>query len=84
MAAKLASLSTDNRLWVSDRFFSNLKDEKAVYSCGCPGGKKENLWTKEDISNDSRFDFDTAYSLGSNWCETHGKSFCSSLVNLDK
>jgi class 3 adenylate cyclase len=41
MAAKLASLSTDNRLWVSDRFFSNLKDEKAVYSCGCPGGKKK-------------------------------------------
>jgi class 3 adenylate cyclase len=83
MAAKLASLSTGNRLWVSERFFSNLKDEKATYSCGCPDGEKIELWKKEDVSNDSRFDFNTAYSLGSNWCEKHGKYFCSSLVNLD-
>ncbi|MEH2332549.1 MAG: hypothetical protein V7K37_26575 [Nostoc sp.] len=83
MAAKLASLSTNNRLWVSDRFFSNLKDEQAIYSCGCPNGVNEELWTKEDVSNDSRFDFDNAYSLGSNWCEKHGKSFCSNLVKLD-
>lgn len=83
MAAKLASLSTDNRLWVSERFFFNLKDERAIYSCGCPNGEKEALWKKEDVSNDSRFDFDTAYSLGSNWCAKHGKSFCSSLIKLD-
>lgn len=83
MAAKLASLSTNNRLWVSDRFFSNLKDEKAIYSCGCSSGEKNELWTQEDIADDSRFDFDIAYSLGSNWCEKHGKSFCSSLVKLD-
>jgi class 3 adenylate cyclase len=84
MAAKLASLSTKNRLWVSDRFFHNLKDDRAIYSCGCPSGDKIELWTKEDsIANDSRFDFDSAYSLGSNWCEKHGKSFCSDLVNLD-
>jgi class 3 adenylate cyclase len=83
MAAKLASLSTGNRLWVSERFFSNLKDEKATHSCGCPNGEKAELWQREDVSDDSRFDFDTAYSLGSNWCKKHGKSFCSSLVNLD-
>jgi class 3 adenylate cyclase len=40
MAAKLASLSTDNKLWVSDRFFRNLKDEKSIYSCGCPNDNK--------------------------------------------
>lgn len=83
MAAKLASLSTDNRLWVSERFFLNLKDERATHSCGCPNGDKVELWKKENVSDDSRFDFDTAYSLGSNWCEKHGKSFCSSLVKLD-
>jgi class 3 adenylate cyclase len=83
MAAKLASLSTNNRLWVSARFFRNLKDERAIHSCGCPNGEKFQLWTKEDLSADSRFDFDTAYSLGSNWCEKHGKSFCSGLVKLD-
>lgn len=83
MAAKLASLSTGNRLWVSDRYFKNLEDEKALYSCGCPDGEKASLWQEEDLSNESRFDFDKAHSLGSNWCETHGKSFCSSLVKLD-
>src|SRR5690606_7789353 len=35
MAAKLASRSTDNKLWVSDRFYDGLKDEKATMSCGC-------------------------------------------------
>lgn len=83
MAAKLASLSTENKLWVSDRFFRNLKDNKARYSCGCPTGKKVELWSEEDISSDSRFDFNTAYSLGSNWCETCGNRFCSDLVKLD-
>ncbi|PSB19887.1 hypothetical protein C7B65_09440 [Phormidesmis priestleyi ULC007] len=83
MAAKLASLSTDNKLWVSDRFFGNLRDEKATHSCGCPSGNKVELWTEENMSDDSRFDFDTAYSLDSNWCEKHGRSFCSSLVELD-
>jgi class 3 adenylate cyclase len=83
MAAKLASLSTDNRLWVSDRFFKNLNDEKAIYSCESLGGDKVDLWKKEDVSNDSRFDFNVAYSLGSNWCKYHGKSFCLDLVKLD-
>lgn len=83
MAAKLAGLSTGNRLWVSERFFRNLNDEKATHSCGCPTGEKVELWKEEDVSNDSRFDFDKAYSLGSNWCEKHGKSFCSTLIDLD-
>lgn len=84
MAAKLASLSTNNRLWVSDRYFKNIKDEKALYSCGCPNGTKSFLWKKEDLTSDNRFDFDTAYSLGSNWCEKHGKYFCANLVSIDK
>lgn len=83
MAAKLASLSTGNRLWVSDRYFRNLKDERAIHSCGCPNGDKDDLWQKEDISGDNRFDFSTAYSLSSNWCEKYGRSFCSGLVSLD-
>ena len=84
MAAKLASLSTDNKLWVSDRYFKNLKDEKAIYSCGCPNEKKDGLWQKEDVSGDAKFDFDVAYSLGSNWCKKHGKFFCAELVKLEQ
>lgn len=83
MAAKLASLSTDNRLWVSDRFFRNLKDDQAICSCGCPDGEKASLWRREDLLNDTKFDFNIAYSLGSNWCEKHGRSFCADLVRLD-
>ncbi|TIW72935.1 MAG: adenylate/guanylate cyclase domain-containing protein [Mesorhizobium sp.] len=86
MAAKLASVSSNNRLWVSDRFFNNITDDRARYTCGCgdADGVKTELWTEEDVSGDSRFDFDVAYSLGSNWCKTHGKSYCSQLVALDE
>lgn len=87
MAAKLAGTSTDDTLWVSDRFFRNLKDEKALLTCGCDGtGKpksKSSLWTKQDLSDDDRFDFDVAHSLGSKWCGVHGKDYCASLVKLD-
>lgn len=84
MSAKLASMSTGNRLWVSERYFKNLKDERATHSCGCPDGKKVSLWCKEDLSQENKFDFDVAYSLGSNWCGKHGKSFCAELVKLDE
>lgn len=85
MAAKLASLSTNNRLWVSDRYFKNLKDKKAIYSCGCGSrnGQMAELWKEEDLTNDSKFDFGKAYSLGSNWCDEHGKLFCRDLLKLD-
>lgn len=84
MAAKLASMSTGNRLWVSDRYFKNLEDEKALLSCGCLSGEKKSLWQLEDLSQESKFDFDIAHSLGSNWCSKHGKSFCAALVKLDE
>jgi class 3 adenylate cyclase len=83
MAAKLASRSTGDQLWVSDRFFRNLKDERATHSCGCPDGDKTELWQKIDVSADGRFDFITAYSLSSNWCKKHGRSFCAGLASLD-
>lgn len=84
MAAKLASVSTGNRLWVSDRYHANLRDAKALGTCGCGNnGQPQPLWAKEDVSGDSRFDFDTAYSVGSNWCTTHGKRYCADLVALD-
>ena len=85
MAAKLASLSTNNRLWVSDRYFNNLKDRKARYSCACKCEEEQGvyLWREEDLENDSKFDFNKAYSLGSNWCTIHGKSFCRDLLKLE-
>ena len=83
MAAKLASISEDDELLASDRFFANLEDEHALLSCGCPNGVKVELWTEKDLAEDERFDFDRAYSLRSRWCSTHGREYCEVILALD-
>lgn len=87
MAAKLASLTDDGEMLVSERYWGNLEDEHTLKTCGCEGGKytgvKADLWTKRDLSDDDRFDFDTAYLLNSRWCERHGKEFCETILGLD-
>ena len=84
MAAKLASDSDDNELLASDRFFKKLSSRYALQTCGCPDGKVVDLWSTKDVKDDDRYDFDTAYRLGSIWCRTHGKDFCSELLKADK
>jgi hypothetical protein len=85
MAAKLASKSTNNQIWVSDRFYRKLTGDKARMSCGCGSedGQPMLLWHAEDVSQDSRFDFDRAMVLRSNWCATHGKQFLREIVRYD-
>jgi len=84
MASKLASLSSHKQLYVSDRYFSKLKDEKALKSCGCPDDKVVDLWQEVDVSNKDYFDFDLAYFLESHWCKIHGKEYIEYLLSLDK
>lgn len=84
MASKLASLSKHNQLFVSSRYFQNLKSEKARNSCGCPNGENEFLWKEFDLSNNKNFDFEKAYFLESNWCTKHGVEYFDSLLKLDK
>ena len=86
MAAKLASRSTDNQVWVSDRFYKKLTGEKARMSCGCGSlnGESKPLWSEVDLSEDTRFDFDKAMMLNSNWCEEHGKQFIKEIVKYDE
>lgn len=84
MAAKLASETDRGELLVSDRFYNQLKDEHVTMSCGCPNQQKVKLWDEIDLKNDDRFDFDSAYLLKSNWCETHGAEFCYKILQLDK
>ncbi len=83
MASKLSSMSENNELLVSERFFKNIQHELVLQSCGCPDNQKNHLWSKKDVSEDSRFDFETAYSLTSNWCKTHGKEYCEAILALD-
>lgn len=84
MAAKLASMTKDSELLVSDRYHSNFSDPKVLRSCGCPGGYAMDLWTKVDVRQKGLFDFDYAYSLTSNWCVNHGTEYFRSICQLDK
>ena len=83
MAAKLASITEDDELLVSERIFNNLKDEHALKTCGCPNGIKTDLWEEKEVSEDERFDFDKAFSLRSAWCSKHGKEYCEAIIALN-
>jgi class 3 adenylate cyclase len=84
MSSKLASITNDDELLVSDRYFKNIRDEHALKTCGCPNGTKVDLWTEKDLSEDKRFDFDKGFILGSKWCSTHGNEYCNIILGLDK
>jgi class 3 adenylate cyclase len=87
VAAKLASISHDETVLVSDRFFQRLAGGRALKSCGCQGGQytaeHTDLWQEVDVSTDKRFEFDRAWSLRSSWCSTHGKEYCRDIVRYD-
>jgi class 3 adenylate cyclase len=84
MAAKLAALSDGTEILVSDRYFKNIQHELVIKSCGCPNGTKVDLWHEKDLTEDKLFDFDTAYSLTSQWCSKHGKEYCEKIMKLDE
>lgn len=86
MAVKLSSLSKDNEIVVSERFYEKLKDDRALYSCGCndgkPSGTKALLWSSLDVTQYQMFDFSKAYVLKSRWCEIHGAESMNGLLDL--
>ncbi len=90
MASKLASRGEENDLLISERVFdvfSNDGSELVLRSCGCRNsGQKTDLWTEEDVSQESKFDFMKLYKLsnGTEWCDTHGKDYCEAILTLDK
>lgn len=83
MAAKLSSLSKHNQLYISDRYYFKITDQKARFSCGCPNGTSTLLWKSVDVSQNKMFDFDHAYYLESNWCTTHGEAYFNELLSKD-
>jgi hypothetical protein len=83
MAAKLASISADGEILVSDGFFAAIPDDLVQLSCGCPDGTKKELWSNIDLAGDNRFDFDVAHSLKSRWCPIHGEQYCTDILALD-
>lgn len=89
MASKLAALSTDLELLVSERFYQNLsKDPLVQQSCGCTEGigstgESQSVWEEREKPQDSPFDFEKMYSIKTHWCVTHGKEWCEKIMALD-
>ena len=84
MAAKLASLTNDGELLVSDRYFEKIRHDRVRRSCGCPNNKKVDLWEAVDLSSNGNFDFDEGHKLKTVWCKEHGAEYCEAIVALDK
>ena len=85
MAAKLSSLSSGGEIYVSDRFFKNIKHPKALNSCGCGSScGSQNLWSEKDLTFDDRFSFNKAHILESIWCRKHGTQYLGEIIDADK
>jgi len=82
MAAKLAALSKNNEILVSDRYHIRMK--KGFSKCLCKDYNAEKIWTKKDYSNNKSFDFNFAYGSVMKWCKDHGSISCGQLLALDK
>lgn len=83
MAAKLSSLSNNDEVCVSSRFYKNIKSDKALNSCTC-GGEPKLLWSEYDVSKDERFSFNCAHILESSWCKKHGAEYLDEILLADK
>jgi len=83
MAAKLSSLSDNDEICVSDRFYNNIACDKALNSCTC-SGDPQLLWQEKDVLNDERFSFRTAHILESSWCKEHGAEYLDEILLADK
>ena len=84
MSSKLAGMGEAGELLVSDRYFRRIAHERVRKLCGCSGNKKVDLWTSVDVTEDPKFDFDTAHCLKSCWCEEHGEEYCNAIIALDQ
>ncbi|WP_416669308.1 adenylate/guanylate cyclase domain-containing protein [Egbenema bharatensis] len=78
MAAKLSSLSSENQLWMSSRFFEGLDLE------GLDSDFDWEIERKSLKHSGKSFSFDTAYVLCDNWSELHGRSHCQRLLALNE
>ena len=72
----LASIGKADQMLVSERYFSRVQNERALYSCGCQNGaytgQRSHLWTEVSVADKPYFDFLTAWSCASYWCKMHG------------
>ena len=66
---------------VSQEIYNKLNREVirewVILSCGCPHGKKTNLWSQYFVEGVSSFAY---YRIVSDWCETHGEEYLNNVL----
>jgi class 3 adenylate cyclase len=82
MAAKLAALSKNNEILVSDRYYKRIKNGYSSFLCNCY--KDKQIWNQKDFSSNKSFDFNIAYGNKMSWCKDHGADSCGTLLASDK
>ncbi|CAK8718291.1 Guanylate cyclase domain-containing protein [Candidatus Electronema halotolerans] len=81
MAVKLASLSENNEIVVSNCFYEKITSREALYCCRC--SSTQLLWEEQDVSSDDRFSFDKINILKSLWCKKHGAEYLQNIIDAD-
>lgn len=82
MAAKLASLSGNNEILISERYYNRI--HAGLAQCLCKDYDTDKIWRKENCSKNKSFDFNTAFGSSIKWCKDHGATNCGQLLALDK
>ena len=80
-ASKLAGLSESNEIHVSERYYKNITNQKALYSCKCSAPVL--LWTSVDLRFEQKLPFDKAMKLESPWCKKHGSETLKEIIATD-
>ncbi|SNZ03666.1 Adenylate and Guanylate cyclase catalytic domain-containing protein [Persephonella hydrogeniphila] len=64
---------------IYDKFNQDKFKDYLVYSCGCPKGKKVNLWKEFSIKDEKNFRYK---KIESNWCKTHGEEYLNKILEI--
>lgn len=80
-ASKIASFSTNNEILVSEKYFKNIKCDKALTSCDC--GDPEKLWKEIDTTYETKVPVNKLFKLESEWCQFHGADTLQEIIDAD-
>jgi class 3 adenylate cyclase len=81
-ASKLAGLSENNEIFVSERYYKNITNNNALYSCAC--SEPVLLWQETNLEDNDKIPFDKAMILNSSWCTKHGSETLEDIIATDE
>lgn len=80
-ASKIAGYSENNEILVSEKYYNNIKCDKALLSCEC--GEPKDLWTEINTSEIAKVPVDKLFRLDSEWCKVHGAEYLQEIIDYD-